>query len=198
MAALYLTPNTSRLKLTGRAVLSPSYDPYRLIYEPGSGVVGANSYATVAQARAYFVGRRLHSAAWILATADTQAIALKHASALLDAEFTWTGTTPVNARQGLAWPFTDAVDRYGNEIVGVPKAVRDATCELALHILAQDRLVEREGVGLLSLRVDVISMTFDKKDTPRAIPPHVARMLVGYGQMVRSTGTIKNVDLYRV
>lgn len=196
--ATFLNPTATRLSLVGRADLAPTYDPYHLVYEGGAGVTGANAYGTVEQARAYFIGKRLHSSAWTVASRETQIVALKQASALLDSEFTWTGTTPVNEAQGLAWPFTDATDRYGNAVMGVPRSVREATFELAFYLLAQERLVGREGVGLTSLRVDVISLVFDKTDTPQTIPPHVSRMLVGIGNPVRSAGTIRTVDLKRV
>ena len=194
----YLSPADILLSLDATAAIYPGASENELIVETGSGIRGANSYVSIEAARAYFVGRRLHSSAWTIATRETQEIALRQASSLLDGEFSWTGKSPVTAYQGLAWPFQDATDRYGNTVVGVPKAVKDATCELAFFLLAQDRLTETAGVGLKSLRVDTISLVFDKSQGPQTFPAHVSRMLLGYGRPVRSTGSPKNIRLYRV
>lgn len=198
MAIRYLQPKTLRITVNARAAVSPHDNTHVLVVENGSGVTGANSYVTVDQARKYFVGRRLFSSAWTTATRETQTIALKQASALLDYEFTWTGSEKVSATQGLSWPFTDAVDRYNAAVTGVPQAVRDATCELAFFLLAQDRLVSRSGVGLKSLKVDTVALVFDKSDGPETFPSHVARLLTGLGFATRVAGTIRNVKLRRV
>lgn len=199
MATLvYLKPKLSVITVNGRASARPHDNVYTLTVETGAGVTGSNSYGTVDEARRYFVGRRLFSSAWTTATRETQTIALKQASAALDAEFTWSGTAAVSETQGMAWPFTDATDKYGRTVTGLPKAVKEATFELAMFLLAQDRFVAREGVGLKSLKVDVISLVFDKSDGPLTFPAHVSRMLSGLGEPVRGGNTIRNVKIYRV
>lgn len=193
----YPVPSPVKLELLGRVAAIPFPDPLFLVVEGGTGTPRANSYVTLAYAKEYFVGRRLYSSAWTVASDSVKIVALKQASLLLDGEFTWVGDGPSNDNQGLDWPRVNAYDRYNNLIVGVPKRVREATCEVALFLLAQDRFVERQGVGITSLRVDVISIVFDKKDSPETFPPHVARLLTGFGSPVRG-GTLRNLRLYRV
>lgn len=194
-----LTFNVGQLFLDADgSIIESVQDPTVSIIENGAGVTYANSYASLANAQAYFIGRRLYSSAWNVAVDADKEQALRQASALLDSEFTWSGQTRVSKTQGLAWPFIDAFDRYGATVVGVPKQVQDATCELALWLLSQERLTDPAGVGLKSLKIDVIELEFDKTEMPRAFPPHVARMLIGLGFPVKSSGTVHNVRLYRV
>jgi hypothetical protein len=83
-------------------------------------------------------------------------------------------------------------------ITGLPKKVHDATCEVAMYLLAQDRLVPRDAVGITSLQVDVIRIVFDKTQTPLLFPEYVSRMLNGLGVPIRSATQIRNTKLYRV
>lgn len=198
MAYLHLHPRRTAARLVVTASLLPNANPYAQVWESGVGVTNSNTYVTVDQARAYFVGRRLFSSTWTTTDSDNQLIALKQASALLDAEFTWVGNGPLTTTQGLAWPRLDPIDKDGVELVGVPKAVRDATCEVALFLLGEDRLTGRSGVGISRLKVDVIDITFDKTETPETFPSHVARMLKLVGAPVRGSGQIRTVKLSRV
>lgn len=183
-----------------RATFEPAVvDLTRPVTETGQGTPGANLYCSLEEAKTYFIGRRLYSSAWSTSSPERQVSALMQATAILDAEFTWSGTKPVNANQGLAWPFTDAQDRYYNTVVGIPKALKDATCEVAFSLLVatEDPLAQqRPGVGLKQLKVDVITLVFDKADAMSVIPPLVPRILYGLGFLVRS-GTIRNIKLIR-
>lgn len=196
MAHRHPVPHAIQLRFVQRASRYVRTDPLRLIVEGGGGTPHANSYASLSYANDYFVGRRLYSSAWTAALDDVKIVALKEASMVLDAEFYWTGAAQLNPAQGLGWPRTKAYDRYRNAITGVPKQVRDATCELALYLLAQDRLVARDGVGISSLRVDVIAIVFDKSQSPQTFPDHVARLLNGLGVPLRN-GQVRNVKLFR-
>lgn len=198
MPTTRLSPSLVVLRLLANAAIHPYSDPTVLVVENGAGVRGANSYGSLQQANSYFIGRRLYSSAWTVASNDMKATALRQASFLLDAEFTWSGTTPVNEDQGLAWPFTNATDKYNRPVTGVPKAVRDAMFELAFYLLAEDRLVARQGIGLKSLKVDTVSLVFDKDDSPQTFPSHVSRLLTGLGTAVRGSNTIRTVRLLRV
>lgn len=191
-----LSPNPIVLTLELRAAFKPAIvDPKRLIVETGSGVPSANSYISLEDARAYFIGRRLNSAGWTSAQSELQEAALKQASAILDAEFTWTGTTPVNPNQGLLWPFIDARDRYFRAITGIPKVLKEAVCELAFFLLSGSTNQDQPGMGIKELKVDVITIVFDKSDQVTTIPPHIVRMLYGIG--FQSRGSIRNIKMIR-
>lgn len=73
-----------------------------IITEDGTGVTGANSYVSVAQADAYFEARGV--AGW-LGTDETKQAALIRASDYIDIR--WSGVAPgarLSETQGLAWP----------------------------------------------------------------------------------------------
>lgn len=170
-----------------------------LVVEDGTGLENSNTYISLADANAYFVGKRLHSSAWTSALDATKETALQQASLLLDSEFTWTGkilvTDPV---QALGWPRTGATDRYGRARDSeVPIEVKNATCELAHYLLDQDHLVGVTAEGIRRLRVDVIDIEYKDSTAPHTFPPHVARMLNGLAEPVRGSGQIRTVSLRR-
>lgn len=170
-----------------------------LIVENGTGRPDANTYVTLEQAKQYFIGRRLHSSAWTAATTAQKQTALRQASMLLDAEFTWGGL-PLKEDQGLSWPRVNAFDRNGRRRDGeVPKEVKSATCELAFYLLQEERLLARQGVGLKRLRVDVIEFEYSEKGgtSPETFPSYVARMVHGLGQAVRGRRTMVTAKLWR-
>jgi hypothetical protein len=104
-----------------------------------------NSYVTLAEAAAYF-DLRLSSDTWDHASADNKVRALLMAADKLK-RYQWFGN-PVTTTQGLSWPRSRVANRfsvtyhysyygllpvfeYYEEDV-IPKAVKDAQCELAL------------------------------------------------------------------
>lgn len=170
-----------------------------VVVEDGTGLANSNSYISLVDANAYFVGKRLHSTAWTTALDATKEIALQQATLLLDSEFTWTGTIlKTDPVQALAWPRTGAVDRYNRARDSeVPQEVKYAVCELAHYLLDQDRLIGVQSEGIRRLRVDVIEIEYKDGTTPHTFPPHVARMLNGLGESVRARGLIRTVSLRR-
>lgn len=170
-----------------------------LVVEDGTGLENAESYISLADANAYFIGKRLHSSAWTASIDAVKETALRQATLLIDSEFTWTGTILMtDPVQALAWPRKDAYDRYGRARNSeVPQEVKYAVCELAHYLLDQDRLVGVQGEGIRRLRVDVIEIEYKDGTTPHTFPPHVARMLNGLGESVRSRGLIRTVSLRR-
>lgn len=173
-----------------------------LIVETGEGLPNADSYISLEEANAYFIGKRLHSSAWTAALDATKEVALKQAAIWLDGEFNWTGQIKVTEPepQALGWPRVGAYDRSNrlrpDDVV--PPEVKYAVCELAFFLLAEDRFVGSQGVGLKRLRVDVIELEYrDSGTAPQTFPPHVSRMLNGLGEPVRGRGLIKTVSLRR-
>src|SRR5215471_3578923 len=115
-----------------------------LIKEDGTGKVDANSYADVADSDAYHDGH-LYATAWTAASAGNKERALVFASRLIDAEYQFNGYRAHN-NQALQWPREQCPDPdkglltisvlvpfLGNFVDAnlVPKAVVDATCEMA-------------------------------------------------------------------
>lgn len=139
-------------------------------------VKGTNSYATVAEADAYFADR-LDVSAWTSATPDMKAQALVTATQVLDGQ-NWVGTA-VSDTQKLSFPrngvYFDPRLGYDATLTSeVPSRVVTACYELAHHLLNNDGLLDDTG-DLESLSVASVSITF--KTNPGLIPGNVKRLI---------------------
>lgn len=134
-----------------------------LIVETGAGLPDADAYVTLDEADAYHAA--LGNAAWAAAEVATRETAIRRATAFLDASYSWRGRLK-NQAQRRRWPrvgprtgvgvkltspngpqgepyFTERyataalLDLDGRELLGVPRAVKEATCEAALLALAE-------------------------------------------------------------
>ena len=109
-----------------------------MIVENGTGLVDANSYASLEEALAYWTDRG--GTAWTGANDSARSVALIKASAYLDGRYSarYIGRYPVDPYQGLLWPRSDAVDGKDYPVTGVPKALKVATFEAAILFLTTD------------------------------------------------------------
>lgn len=100
-----------------------------LTIEDGTGVAGADSYASVADCSAYAVS--YYGASLTGNTADKEA-AIRRAFAYLNG-LRWKGSRTNGRSQGGAWPRTDMIDCDGNAITSdeIPAEVIEAQHELA-------------------------------------------------------------------
>ena len=162
-----------------------------LIKEDGTGKTDANSYASAADGDAYHDGH-LYASAWTGATADQKAAALVMATRLIDAEYQFGGTR-VKTTQALQWPRQDCRDPDADGWAGgtvldtvVPKAVVDATCELARELLIADRTAAPAGEGLKYYNDAGQQTGYDKNDTRPVIPRVAQAMLAKFGSMLKS------------
>jgi hypothetical protein len=176
--------------------------------EDGTGVTGANSFASVAEFDDY-LGSHVSGADALAATTERKEQALQSASRIIDAAVLWKGIrkTPT---QGLGWPrlYAEEVEfpfygfggwtswgtgyRYYDS-ASVPKGVKDATCEMALEMMIADRTAEPEGKGLSSVTVGPISVDFDAADRPALFPQMVALTLRPFGQLLTTKSRYKTV-----
>jgi hypothetical protein len=162
-----------------------------LIKEDGVGRSDANAYASIADGDAYHDGH-LYAGAWTAASADNKAKALVFATRLIDSQFQFGGTR-VNERQALQWPRQDCHDPDADGWSGgtvpenvVPKAVVQATCEMARELLITDRTAAPPGEGLKYQNVGTTQTGYEKSDA-RPIISHVAQaMLAKYGSLVNA------------
>jgi hypothetical protein len=110
-----------------------------LIVEDGTAVAGAESYATVAAADAYWDARphSARSATWSAVddAADKEG-ALREASAYLDATYGpyYRGVRQGHV-QGLMWPRTGALDDAGYPMPELPSEIVAAAIELAVRAI---------------------------------------------------------------
>lgn len=110
-----------------------------IVLEDGTGVEGANSYASVADADEYFSDRG--STTWSAGTPTTKAEALIRATAAIDATYgnRFTGYRSNGRDQELQWPRTQAYDQESYLLPSdeVPTEVVKATFEASVRELAE-------------------------------------------------------------
>jgi len=182
-----------------------------LIKEDGTGRVDANAYATAADGDGYFDGH-LYATTWTAATTGNKEKALVFATRLIDSQFQFNGWR-AHDQQALQWPRERCPDPDKGLItisvlvpfLGtfvepdlVPKAVVDATCEMARELLIADRTDTPPGEGIATQHTghtdagvggnapssDNSTTVYSKSDT-RPIISHVAQaMLAKVGALV--------------
>lgn len=179
--------------------------PLTLIKETGAGLLDANSYADVADGDAYHAGH-LYASAWTGATTASKTAALVMASRLIDAEYQFGGVKSVDA-QALQWPRYRCPDPDRDATLGVglllasnnwvpedsvPKAVVQATCELARELLIADRTAAPAGEGLKYYNDAGKQTGYDKTDKRPVISAVVQTMLAKYGALIQAkSGAVK-------
>jgi hypothetical protein len=185
-----------------------------LIKEDGTGRVDANSYASAADGDAYHDGH-LYATAWAGATTGNKEKALVFATRLIDSLFQFGGGR-TKTEQALQWPRVQCPDpdkglRTVSALVPilddfvpydqVPKALVNATCEMARELLIADRSASPAGEGLSAIQSATAahaadgsgssnssSTSYDKSDT-RPIISHVAQaMLSKFGVLLSESG----------
>jgi hypothetical protein len=114
-----------------------------LVHEDGTGKADAESFASVADADAYFV-KYGASAAWTAADDATKEVGLRTAARRMRALYrgAWIGRRYLET-QALSWPRSEAWDEDGYLISHtiVPPAVRDANTILAGNHVDGDDLM---------------------------------------------------------
>ena len=180
-----------------------------LVKEDGSGKADANAYADVADGDAYHEGH-LYATAWTGAMAGQKTAALVMASRLIDAEYQFNGVRSVDA-QALQWPRVNCPDPdkapvpvltslllidpfvpYG----AVPRAVVQATCEMARELLVADRTAAPAGEGLKYQNSGGTQTGYDKSDRQPVISPVAQALLDKFGSLI--AGKSGAVRLVRV
>ncbi len=180
-----------------------------LIKEDGTGKVDANSYANVADGDAYFDGH-VYATTWTAASNANKEKALVMATRLIDSQYQFNGWKAHDS-QALQWPRERCHDPDKGPAVSfmllanlgtyveadeVPKAVIDATCEMAKELLLLDRTTAPPGEGISYTYAGTDGTGYSKRDV-RPIISHVAQaMLSKFGTLI-SAGS-GNVSLIRV
>lgn len=158
-----------------------------LIPEDGTGKVDANAYADAADGDAYHDGH-LYATPWTAATLANKEAALVMATRLIDGQFQFDGVK-ANEAQALHWPREDCHDPDGDEALpsdAVPKAVIDATCEMARELLIVDRTAAPAGEGLKYYNDGSVQTGYDKSDKRPVISPVAQALLMKFGSLLKS------------
>jgi len=121
------------------------------------------------------------------------------ATRLIDGQYQFNGVKE-NDTQALQWPRAGCrdPDAEGDWVWGdvVPKAVRDATSELARELLIVDRTGAPAGEGLRYFNDGTVQTGYDKRDRRPIISQVAQALLAKYGGLLRSRGGA--VSLIRV
>ncbi len=131
-----------------------------------------NSFATVSEADAYFA-TRLHSSAWEDADSPDKDTSLIQSTRLLSTYLEWIGGVPA---------FTD-----------VDARIKQATFEMALVILAEDKQAVNDLDGISSLTINgVMSLQVSGSGATKMIPSYIQAILGGL-----ITGTFGAIEIVR-
>lgn len=127
-----------------------------LIVETGTGVSGADSYISLADANTY-VSNHGTSAAWSAAPEASKEQALRLATQYIDLKYgdrfkgckTWNSQAK---RQSLQWPRRGAIDNDGYEYSDdeLPACLLSAVVEAALRVIAGDDLLGVMDTGIIA------------------------------------------------
>jgi hypothetical protein len=181
--------------------------PITITVETGAGVVGANSYASLAELKAFFEAHPYGAA--VLAYDDEKLKAgLVQAGRMLDASADWRGGQ-VKWDQAMAWPRiglwpgglagylapetlgTDRAPYDGGAPVPpdkVPPRIRDAQCELVRFVLASDRDADSDGAAIKREKLDVIEVEYQQGATKALVPEPIQRLVAAYVAVDRDSG----------
>ncbi len=163
--------------------------------EDGTGMAGANSYASVADGDAYFEGH-LYASAWTAATSDTKAAALVMATRLVDSQFQFNGYR-AHETQALQWPRGDLEDDKGENLDEdtIPVRLKNATAELACYLIESDTTAALASEGIASLSIGSIKMDFNTGSPPqrKVIPDAVLQMVSIWGKPKFGSGPVRRL-----
>lgn len=160
-----------------------------VIVEDGTGVAGANSYASVSDADAYFTTRP-RSEAWTALTNDQKGALLIHGTRLLDAAILWDGEQ-VSTSQALAFPrvFPDA----DYEVPVLPPSIKVALYELAITLNTRDLTADPSLAGISALEVGPIKISADTVTPAASIPRFVRDLVAAYGTARQAIASVRLV-----
>lgn len=129
-----------------------------IIAETGAGLASAESYASVAEANAYFAARK--NAAWDAAdVVDQKEPALRQAAQYLDVQYRFKGAR-LSLDQALSWPRSGvSFDGYILRSDAVPRQIKDACCELAVRAITGSLLADTAAQYVASVAVGPIHRT---------------------------------------
>lgn len=162
--------------------------PVVVTVEDGTGVAGANSYASVEDADLYF-GTRPRSAAWFALTVDEKGQHLIHATRVLDFSTTWEGQKAFKT-QPLAFP------RYPDDFSAavVPDPIISAQLEVALAGIAADLTSTGDEAPLKQIEVGPIKIVSEIQISSATLPQFVRDLIAPWGRERSQANTVK---LYR-
>lgn len=135
-----------------------------LTVEDGTGVAGADAYASVAAVDAYWSARphRAQAASWAALVTAQKEGCIREAAASIDAYDEYFRGIRRGWVQGLCWPRSEAFDDAGFPLPDLPPALIAATAELAVRASSQELRadVAAQSERVASVSAGSVSVTF--------------------------------------
>ena len=152
--------------------------------ETGTGLTTSTSYCATAFADDYFEVQP-SATAWAGLSDDSKEYYLSLATRFLDQKVDWKGTI-ASATQALRWPRVGAYTRDGISVGStvIPRAVKAATCEMALYLITNDPNAGQDTDKLRKIVVDVIEIEYQEGASQPKIPSIINSILTGLGFFV--------------
>lgn len=147
------------------------------VVETGAGLADSNSFASVAEADAYFSDRGV--TAWGSLTTAVKQTSLIKATDYLEATYSqaWIGDK-VSLAQALSFPRTNMVSEgFYLPSDEVPNRVVYATIEMALRASTGEVLISDQSQQIVKEKVDVIETTYSEFSDPAQRYPYVNKLL---------------------
>ena len=154
----------------------------------------ANTYATRAEATAYF-DTQLYRENWETSYGDQQDRALLTATRLLDEHINWNGVK-ISELNALRWPQDGHIgpDGYIVNSTTIPQFLKNATSELAGHLIGSNRTADSDTKGFSRMKAGDLELVINQNDRASVIPDSVLAMISFYGTLT-DKGQVK---VYRV
>lgn len=162
-----------------------------LIIEDGTIVAGAESFVTVAEARAWALKRGV-----TLSATDSvvEALLVKAADFLQSVEPRYKGAR-VDDAQALAWP-RQQVYLYGNKtavaVTYIPQQLKDAQCQLAVDAVSRDLQPTGDGRQVVMKQVDVLVTQYSDTKSSSVTPAFNKAMAI-LAPLLRSVGPLSTL-----
>jgi hypothetical protein len=145
--------------------------------------IGENTFVDLPAANLYFA-TRIDTDAWDTAVDNDKEKALMTASMLLN-DFPYIGVA-VSDSQALTWPRSGAVylDPAMGRLITIseaeyPKRLVRATCELAMHILLNENLMDNTEQTFESIKVGSIQLSDSASDfKPVPVIPSIIKKII--------------------
>lgn len=154
-----------------------------LVIVTTAGAANANAYASLVDAEAYALTLPVAND-WATATDPQKNAALVQATRMMDT-LLWNGWRTAPTVQALQWPRNGVVDRenYYLDPATIPAKIRDACCEFAVRLIADDRAADAGGLVPETIKAGPLDLGKIRRSP---IPASVLEMC---REFLASTGT---------
>ena len=124
-----------------------------LVIVTTAGATNANAYAALVDAEAYALTLPVVND-WTTASNEAKNAALVQATRMMDT-LLWAGWRTAPTTQALQWPRQGVCDRenYYLDPATIPAKIRDACCEFAIRLIADDRAADAGGLAPETIKV---------------------------------------------